>query len=313
LQVRPGNRDLVVRFSAPTFVAPEQLQLRYRLVGLEDGWLHADSRQGAAFSNLAPGLYRFELQAANRGGRTAVLSFEVLPNYYETAWFRLLVLLAASGAIWFGFRLRTQVLVRRTLQLEQLILDKTAEVRAALAAAEQARELLREQATRDALTGLWNRRAILEILEAELSRSQRDGTTLVIMMADIDHFKMVNDTWGHPAGDQVIRSVSERLREGLRSHDAVGRYGGEELLVILTNASLMEGVQRAETLRASICSRPVDLGGFGIPVSCSFGLAQSDLSTSCSLLIDHADAALYQAKRAGRNCVRMPEGTVIPA
>jgi two-component system cell cycle response regulator len=164
---------------------------------------------------------------------------------------------------------------------------------------------------RDALTALWNRRAIFEILDSELLRSQRGGSSLVVIMADIDHFKSVNDTWGHQAGDQVIREISHRLRTGIRTEDAVGRYGGEELLVILPNASLAEGLQRAEDLRSSICARPVDLNGFSIPISCSFGLAQSGPLTSGGELVGNADAALYQAKRDGRNCVRQSESTAV--
>jgi diguanylate cyclase (GGDEF)-like protein len=310
LRVAPGSRNLLIRFAAPTFISPEQMQLRYRLVGLEDQWLHADARQGVAFSNLPHGFYRFELEASD-SGHTAELSFEVLPHYYETLWFRVLSLLAGVLVIWLGSSMRTRVLVGRTMQLEKLVLEKTADVRAALASAEQARELLREQAMRDALTALWNRRAIFEILDSELLRSQRGGSSLVVIMADIDHFKSVNDTWGHQAGDQVIREISHRLRTGIRTEDAVGRYGGEELLVILPNASLAEGLQRAEDLRSSICARPVDLNGFSIPISCSFGLAQSGPLTSGGELVGNADAALYQAKRDGRNCVRQSESTAV--
>lgn len=306
LEVAPGSRNLRIRFAAPTFVSPEHLQLRYRLVGLEDRWLPADPRQGVAFSNLPHGSYRFELQA-NGTGPTAVLSFVVLPHYYETWWFRSLALLGWVLLIWFGLRIRTRVLIRRTQQLEQLILDKTAEVRAALASAEHARERLRDQAMRDALTGLWNRRAIFEILDSEILRAQRGESSLVIMMADIDHFKTVNDTWGHQAGDQVIREISRWLRAGIRTQDAVGRYGGEELLIILPNTTLTEGLERAEDLRSSICARPIDLDGFSIPISCSFGLAQSHPFASGSELVGNADAALYQAKRDGRNCVRQTE------
>ena len=309
MQVKPEQRNLVIRFAAPTFVSPERMQLRYRLIGLEEGWLRGDARQGATFSNLPVGHYRFELQAANShgvsSGLTSVLSFDVLPHYYETWWFRSLALVACFLVAGLGFRLRTRVLLRRTAQLEQLIVDKTAEVRSALASAEAARELLREQAMRDALTGLWNRRAIFELLESEILRAERDGKPLVIIMVDIDHFKKVNDTWGHQAGDKVIREISHRLRHGVRKQDAVGRYGGEELLILLPNASLDEGLERAEFLRDSICRLPVTFDDASIEVSCSFGLAHIQSGASCGGLVGQADAALYQAKRDGRNCVRL--------
>lgn len=312
LQVAPDTSNLLIRFADPTFAAPEQMQLRYRLAGLEDQWLHADARQGAMFSDLPHGSYRFELQA-NGGGPIAELSFVVSRRYYETWWFRFLASTAACLILWCGFRVRTRLLVRRTMQLEQLILDKTAEVRSALESAENARELLREQAMRDALTGLWNRRAIFEILESELFRAQRAGTSLVVIMTDIDHFKSVNDTLGHQAGDEVIREVSHRLRSGIRTQDAVGRYGGEELLIILPNASLTDGLSRAEELRSMISACPVTLETSSIMVSCSFGLAQSGPFTSYSELVGQADAALYRAKHEGRNCVRPMEFAEVSA
>ena len=146
IKVRPGESNLSVRFAAPTFVAPEKMHLRFRLVGLENGWLEGDAVRGAAYASLPPGHYRFELQAANSdgvtNGRTAELSFDVLPHYYESRWFRLLALMAGIVAVWLGYGMRTRYLVRKTERLEQLIHKKTAEVHAALEAAEAARDLL---------------------------------------------------------------------------------------------------------------------------------------------------------------------------
>jgi len=309
LRIEPGQNVLSIRFAAPSFVAPEDTQIRYRLVGFEDAWIRGDPRQRVPFANLSPGHYRFELRAANGYGRstgeTAMLSFDVLPHFYETSWFRLTISMMVLLAVWFGLRLRTRRLLCKNQELQRLILDKTAEVRLALELAEESREILRELALRDQLTGLWNRRAIFEILETQVRRCADQGRPLTIMMADIDHFKDINDTWGHQVGDEVIREVSRRLNKGVRGGDAVGRYGGEEMLILLPDVSLKHGMERAESLREAVCRVPVETEGCSIKVSCSFGLALIQPGNSLTEIVGRADAALYQAKHDGRNCVRL--------
>jgi len=169
----------------------------------------------------------------------------------------------------------------------------------------KAREALRDQATHDPLTGLWNRYALLEALEREHSRAAREGTPLAAIMVDLDHFKGVNDTYGHLAGDAVLREAAGRMQAVVRSYDLVGRYGGEEFLIVLPGTSGVNAAQLAERLRAAVAHDPVGHDLLRIPVTASFGVGASGTRPSgdAQMLIRLADEALYRAKEKGRNCV----------
>lgn len=167
------------------------------------------------------------------------------------------------------------------------------------------REALREQATRDYLTNLWNRSAILDKLGREMARSSRDGTPFGVVLADLDHFKAINDTWGHAAGDVALKEVTGRIMASLRPYDSVGRYGGEEFLIVLPGADLEEASALADRVRQEIGSAPIAWQNISIPVSCSFGVTCGfgEPSLTAADLINTADEALYAAKHAGRNRV----------
>ena len=171
-------------------------------------------------------------------------------------------------------------------------------------------EQIRALARRDALTGLLNRGAVLEVFTNEVVRARREHTPLSIIMVDFDHFKRVNDTYGHLAGDAVLREIARRMSEQVRPYDAVGRYGGEEFLLVLPNCAHDEAVEVAERLRMRAVSEPVVFEGTSITVAISLGLACQAriLSDEPEPLIAAADAALYEAKRTGRNrvCVAPP-------
>ncbi|HXM40659.1 MAG TPA: diguanylate cyclase [Bryobacteraceae bacterium] len=169
----------------------------------------------------------------------------------------------------------------------------------------EAREALREQATRDGLTGLWNRTAIFDILQNELARSSRSAEPLIALMADLDGFKPVNDHFGHMAGDAVLRQVSARMRASVRRYDAVGRYGGEEFLIVLPGCELAGGVAMAERIRDAIASECFRSGETEIHLTCSLGAAAAmpPAIPQADDLVRAADAALYRAKRQGRNRV----------
>jgi diguanylate cyclase (GGDEF)-like protein len=168
-----------------------------------------------------------------------------------------------------------------------------------------AREALREQATRDPLTCVWNRYAILDTLNREVSRAGRDGSPVAVIMVDLDHFKQVNDSHGHPAGDTVLRETARRMQLCVRSYDQVGRYGGEEFLIVLPGSSQANAVELAERLRWMIGQEPVAAWNVAISVTASFGVAaiERGLTVAPEELIRIADAALYRAKEEGRNRV----------
>lgn len=166
-----------------------------------------------------------------------------------------------------------------------------------------ARESMRHAATHDSLTGLMNRGEILEMLQRELERGRRERKPLGVILGDIDHFKTVNDTLGHLFGDEALREIGRRLRLQLRVYDGVGRYGGEEFLMILPNCDLPNAVLRANELREIIGNTPVVCSGEEKLITMSMGVAVSACvgKSEIELLLNQADAGLYAAKEKGRN------------
>lgn len=154
----------------------------------------------------------------------------------------------------------------------------------------------------DPLTGLRNRTGLQEELERELNRFRRTGKPFCLALCDLDKFKSVNDTYGHDAGDRVLVAVAGAINRGIRSFDEAFRLGGEEMLILLKDTSVAEGLMVLERLRADIAGLPVHLAdGRTLHVTASFGLAESRLDLSLDMLVDQTDQALYEAKRTGRN------------
>jgi two-component system cell cycle response regulator len=171
----------------------------------------------------------------------------------------------------------------------------------------EAREEMRFQATHDGLTALWNRGVIVELLGRELARSRRENVCTAILIGDLDHFKSVNDTYGHLVGDDVLKETAKRLLSSVRSYDFVGRYGGEEFLVVLNNCNPAFGLARAEEIRKTIAQKPVPSSSGPVPITMSLGLLLSQEwgYRPVEELLHEADTALYAAKAAGRNCVKV--------
>ena len=165
-----------------------------------------------------------------------------------------------------------------------------------------AREELRFQATHDVLTGLWNRGAAMELLSNELDRSARTNVPTAVLMLDLDHFKKINDTHGHLAGDVVLKEAAQRLMHAVRSYDCVSRYGGEEFLSVLPGCDRSQALSTAERIRSEIGGSPVFAGGAEISFTISVGATVAE-PAGCSRadVLGTADRALYQAKNAGRN------------
>jgi two-component system cell cycle response regulator len=171
----------------------------------------------------------------------------------------------------------------------------------------QAREAMRFKATHDALTGLWNRGTILETLDREVSRSRREGASLGVVIGDLDHFKSVNDNYGHLAGDDVLREATRRMQASVRFYDAVGRYGGEEFLVLLPGCGALETADKAEQLRAAVEQQPMETPCGPLRITMSLGgVATANWpDDNANQVLQMADAALYHAKEEGRNRVAM--------
>jgi two-component system, cell cycle response regulator len=182
---------------------------------------------------------------------------------------------------------------KRILELQDALLD--------------AQNAVQFEAAHDRLTNLWNRGAIMDLLQKELQRRKRTRDPLGVIMADLDHFKSINDSHGHLVGDAVLQEAARRLAAGVRGYDAVGRYGGEEFLIVLPGCNAADLFVSAERLCHSIADQPINTSAGPLPVTLSLGLAamdpNSDEPPNCEALLRAADTALYAAKAQGRNRV----------
>lgn len=167
---------------------------------------------------------------------------------------------------------------------------------------------LREQAIRDPLTGLFNRRYLQETLEREFSRAKREALTISILIMDIDHFKQINDTFGHPAGDYILQEFGKLLQECVRLEDIVCRYGGDEFVVVMPGANIAAACERAEQIRATFLARRIAFEDHELHATLSLGAAAYPRhGLSADEVLSNADQALYQAKQAGRNRIVSPQ------
>jgi two-component system, cell cycle response regulator len=168
-----------------------------------------------------------------------------------------------------------------------------------------AREKLREQATKDFLTRVWNRSSVLDILQRELLRSARERRPVSLLMVDLDRFKSINDTFGHSAGDAVLKEFARRMLASMRPYDSLGRYGGEEFLIVLPGCDEENARAQGERLREALANDPVSFNDTPYTVTASFGATtwNPGSSATAEMVIGMADMALYEAKNQGRNRV----------
>ena len=311
------NRDATLEFHVTglTYLNEARVLNQVRLVGLEDAWRTTKVRE-VRYANLPPGAYRFEVRsglAEGTWGPVASFPFRVLPAWYQAWWFRTL---AAAGLVALAFlavRLRLKAMRDRNRALERVVELRTV----ALA---EANEALQQLTVTDPLTGLKNRRFLDLTLEEDLALVRRDhrstprdarlggNVDLVFLMVDIDHFKGVNDGFGHAAGDYVLQQVRDRLQEVARTSDTVVRWGGEEFLVVARRLDRSLGGTLAARILESMRSRPFDLGsGQETVITCSVGFCPYPLipsqpdAVAWHRVVAVADRCLYAAKQSGRD------------
>jgi len=300
----PGAGNLEIQFAAPVSGGDRP---RYRLLGFDTQWKEVGQERAAVYNQLAPGHYEFDwVRSGSGGARGPVVEsipITVTAPYWQAERFRGVGIMLLLGLVLVLHKLRIRSLVRRTQKLQATVNQTKAELTLAARVAGDAQEALKEQALKDSLTGLWNRRAIFAMLEREVCRAQRDRCPITLVMIDLDHFKKINDTHGHLTGDEVLREAAGRLAEVMRPYDFAGRYGGEEFLVVLPGCSPHNGVQRAEDFRRAIAESPVPTAIGSLVLTCSVGVAAHEEAMPPEDLIQRADEAMYRAKRLGRNCV----------
>jgi diguanylate cyclase (GGDEF)-like protein len=320
VKLGPGTNNLEIGFTSPSFSAPSNVRFRYRLLGFDRDWIDAGNRRRAWYTNLAPGSYTFTVQAANSDGIWNTvgdsLSFVLRPPLTRTPLAYAGYIIFTAFAAWAALAWRTRTLVRRQKELRRVVAERTAQLEEEKLALEAARQELQTRATHDSLTGIFNRAAIMEHLSREVHRATRDKTSLGVLIADIDFFKQVNDRYGHLCGDDVIREAARRLKDAMRKYDLVGRYGGEEFLILFPgwNPELAPG--RIDDLLESIRRETFNTGEHRIQLTCSIGVSVHRPGIDSPELRDilsRADSALYAAKNGGRNCARLDHSAPEPA
>jgi diguanylate cyclase (GGDEF)-like protein len=303
-ELASNTTSLTFRFVAPTFTDENALRYRYRLVGLNEAWTESEAGQGeTTYGGLAPGPYRFEVLAVTSDGRVSTsparFAFNVRPAWWQTRFALLLLALVLGAGILLVVRTREAALVSARMRLEREVRERTEELR-------KANERLAALAVSDELTGVANRRRLIEVLEEAMAFARRRDAPLAVLLADLDQFKEVNDRLGHTVGDDVLRRVAQGLEGALRTEDLLGRYGGDEFVAVLRGTGGAGAREAGERLRKALAG--LDLGltgrGFECPLTISVGLALYDRSLAGPAdLLRRADEALYRAKAAGRNRV----------
>jgi diguanylate cyclase (GGDEF)-like protein len=314
LRLAPGERSFSVQFAALDYSDPRQNHYRFRLIGYDTDWTSTnDGPRVASYANLPPGRYTLEIRGSNRLGdwSSKALKFDVVvaPAWWQTWWARtgamLLAILAVAGLV----QWRTRALARAQAVLEARVQERTAEL-------EAVSRMLEASSFSDPLTGLHNRRFLMQHIDADVALALRrheddpdraDGG-LVFMLVDVDHFKQVNDRHGHSAGDAVLVELRRRMQTVFRESDHLVRWGGEEFLAVARDCSREAACELAERMRRVMAERPFTLpDGQQLRMTCSIGFVSFPLAgcapqaLSWSTAVDIADSALYQAKRNGRN------------
>ncbi len=300
----------VVRFVDLDYSLGRGITFRYRLRGLDADWSTTTGHE-VRYPDLPPGKLRFELVAVDavHGSVSAETGFtiHIRAPWWRRWWFYALCALAALAVLAGTWQARMRLLLHNQRRLEQLVSARTAEI-------EQARNELQHQAGElerqaidmqrlamsDALTGLANRRAIMGALELAIVAAASSGAPLAVLLCDIDHFKRINDSFGHIAGDEVLAAFGLRLGTAIRAPEAAGRYGGEEFLLLLPgDPDALAG--RVSSIRSAITDTPYVFGEAERTVTSSGGLAFLRAGDTAVSLLERADAALYKAKENGRN------------
>lgn len=304
-------------FAALNYQLPSKNLYRYKLDGFDTTWSPPSANNRARYTNLEPGTYTFKVLASNNDGVwnpvEAKVDIRILPPWWESLWFRILAGFGLVVLVFGIVQYRTSSIKRRNRELERRVAERTDELETAHSELEmQLKEVnslqvqLKEQAIRDPLTGLYNRRYLNDVLQKIFPKVDRESSELVFVLLDLDHFKQVNDTYGHAGGDEALVNLSELLLKSTRSSDYAFRYGGEEFMLLMPDITLEDAKIRAESLRIAVREMLVKQDDNRIPLTTSIGLASYPRhGDSVEALLLAVDDALYQAKHLGRDRVEI--------
>lgn len=326
LVLGPQVRSFSIEFAALDLSDPGHLRYAYQLLGFDPERIDAGSDvRSASYSNLAPGDYQLRVSATNRSGLwfedALVVPVRVLPAWWQKGWVGLIGLLLLAGLVLLLVQWRTRQLSRSRQALELKVQERTAKLEALTQALRLESAALQESSLSDPLTGLRNRRFLTQHIDADVAQVVRqheshfshgsapsDDADLVFFLVDIDHFKQLNDSHGHAAGDAVLVQISERLKTVFRDADYLVRWGGEEFLVVARQTARSHAAELAERARKAVADQPFVLAdGTLLGKTCSIGFAAFPLDPQrardhdWSLALSAADSVLYAIKQDGRN------------
>lgn len=319
IRIPPHTVEFSIAFSLLHFAAPGKNRFEYQLEGFNKGWVQSSAeRRLAVFTNLAPGAYTFRVRAANKDGvwseRPLELKILIEPEFWQTRWFAAAVIALLIGVLLLGLRLRTRALRRQSAELRKKVAEQTVELKSALLKLEQA-------SLTDPLTGLYNRRFLDQHIDRDLAISVRKyeqartadtpsapDADIALFLIDIDHFKKVNDRYGHSAGDAVLIDCATRLKATFRDTDYLVRWGGEEFLAVARGTQRAHAAELGERIRQAITQEAfVTPDGQKLNVSASIGitcfpaLPETPGRLAWTDLVNLCDAGLYAAKASGRD------------
>jgi diguanylate cyclase (GGDEF)-like protein len=310
--LRDGGRDVEIDFTGLSFRDPHSLRFHYRLEGYDGNWVDAGSRRAAFYTNLPPGDYRFRVRASLpdgvASGDDSSLAFSLPPLWHERLVVRLALLCAIVSLAIALVMLRLRWYRARQHRLEQLVAERTQALSRANERLCEVNQTLAQENQTDPLTGLHNRRFLLDNIQQLLVEGVGDGAALAFLLLDLDKFKRVNDDFGHAAGDSVLVQLSQLLRNSARADDHLLRWGGEEFLIVLKRVQPEQALETAERIRTKLAAHTFQLGdGRELRVTGSIGFAMHPpapelrAQSGWTLTLELADAALYRVKQWGRN------------
>ncbi len=316
IRLKSGNHLISFEFSALHYHNSDRIRYVYMLENWDDNWIETETdRRLATYSKLSPGRYHFKVKACNADGvwgeTSEAIEIIVEPPLWGT-WWAYLIYLASFLGVLYSWKQRQQ---RRARQLEKIVAERTAELRIS-------NEKLEKLSVTDGLTGLGNRRYLIKFIENEVKLVNRayngwvsrpgqpfpPKVNLLFLLMDLDHFKKINDFYGHQCGDMVLVQVADIMRKSLRESDILIRWGGEEFLMICRNIKPLSGTKIAESLRQVVENHSFDIGKINpVKMTISIGFAEYPFFSGNPTLfsweetLNLADSALYLTKMNGRN------------